>query len=124
MSTLQFYIGRYLKGSGRKIEHGLDSRGNDSVDHRLCRVCRHRDHRDSNLRLPHDLAKVPDVIDGNAGTRALPDLLAHRIEERHDLEALVAEAGIVRQRQPQISCPHYRDRHVGIETKYLTKMTA
>ena len=53
---------------------------------------RHRDHRDGDPFAPDDAPEVARVVDEDAGARSLPDLLAHGVEQRRNLEPLAAEA--------------------------------
>ena len=61
-------------------------------------------------------------MDRHAAARLLADLLAQRVEERRDLEAFLAEARVVGEREAEIAGAHDRDAQLAIEAENLPQM--
>ena len=61
---------------------------------------------------------------GTPPPRSLADLVAHRVEERRDLEAFLAEPRVVREREPEIAGAHDGDGDVPIEAEDLPQVPA
>ena len=85
---------------------------------------RHGNHRNVEALLSRQSAQVLDVVDGHAASGFMPDLLVRHVEERGDFEALLAKAGVVGQRQPEVAGTHDDNAQAAIEPKDLTKIEA
>src|SRR4029079_456332 len=106
IDALELHVCRHLQRTRREVEDRFDAGRDDLVDDRLCVRRRHCDDADVEPIAPRDLLQVPDVVDGNAASGSLTDLLVRGIEQRRDLEAFLPETRIVRKRQTQIAGAH------------------
>ena len=52
----------------------------------------------------------------------MPDLFAHGIEQRGDLEPFIAEARVVRERQPEVAGAHDGDGDAAVEAEDLPQV--
>src|SRR5688500_5476172 len=93
--ALQLHVGRHLQGPGGKVQNRSDTRRDDGGRDRLCGAGGHGNHGDADAFAPNQPAKVPDVVDRHPRARSAADLLSHRIEERRDFEAFLAEARVI-----------------------------
>src|SRR6185503_20984985 len=66
--------------------------------------------------------QVVDVVDRHAAARLLADLLLERVEERRDLEAFLAEPGIVGEGEAEIAGTHDGDPQLPIEAEDLPQV--
>src|SRR5262249_50549607 len=112
----------YLICARREIQDRADARSRHRVDRRLRRGGGHGDHRDPDGFALDDAAYILEVVDQHAPARAPPDLLLQRIEQRDNLEAVVSEAGVIRERETEIAGAHDRDAHPAIEPEDLPEM--
>ena len=95
----------------------------DLIDDRL-RVRRgNGDDRDVEPLAPRDALQFLDVVDGHAATRLVADLVVRRVEERGNLEAFLAEAGIVREREAEIARADNRDAQAPVEPEDLAEVS-
>src|SRR6185295_18002175 len=94
----------------------------DEVEDLLRRRLRHGDDGDADAFAPRDFLEIVDVVDRHAAARLLADLLAQVVEQRRDLEAFLAEPGIVGEREPEIAGAHDRDAQLAVETENLPEM--
>ena len=83
---------------------------------------RHGDDGDADAVAPRDLLQIVDVVDRHAAARLLADLLAQVVEERRDLEAFLAEARIVGEREAEVAGAHDRDAQLAIEAEDLAQV--
>jgi hypothetical protein len=73
-------------------------------------------------RSPRDALQLLDVVDGHAATRLVADLVGRRVEERRNLETLLAETGVVREREAEIARADNRDTQATVEPEDLAKV--
>ena len=85
---------------------------------------RNGDHRNVEAFLLRNTLQLADVVDGNAASRFVPDLLVGGVEERRNLEPFLTEAGIVGERQPEVAGAHDRDPQVAVEAENLPQVAA
>ena len=85
---------------------------------------RHGDHRDVEPLAARDLLQLADVVDRNAASRFVADLLVRRVEQRGNLEPFLTEPRIVGQRQAEVAGAHDGDAQVAIEAENLPQMAA
>src|SRR5882672_11204705 len=107
--ALQLHVVRHMQRAWREVENPLDAGGHDLVDDRLRVRRRYGNDRDVEPLATGDALEVLDVVDRNAATRLVADLLVGRIEHRGNLEALLAEAWIVGEREAQVAGADDRD---------------
>src|SRR5207247_931104 len=80
------------------------------------------DDADADGVAPRDLLQIVDVVDRHAAARPLSDFRAQVVEERHDLEALLPKAGVIREREPQVAGAHDGDAQLAIEAEDLPQV--
>ena len=68
------------------------------------------------------LLEIVDVVNRHAAARLLADFRAQVVEERRDLEAFLAEAGVVGQRQPEVAGADDGDAQLAIEAQNLAQV--
>ena len=69
-----------------------------------------------------ELLQIVDVVDRHAAARLLADLRAQVVEQRRDLEAFLAEARVVGEREAEIAGADDRDAQLAIEAEDLAQM--
>ena len=85
---------------------------------------RHGNHRDVEPVAARDALQLLDVEDRHATLRFVADLLVGGVEERGDLEAFLAESGIVGQRKAEVAGTHDHHAQLAIEPENLPQMPA
>ena len=123
IDALQLHVGRHLQRAGREVQHGLDPGRDHQIDHALCRRRGHGDDGDADAVAARVLLQIVDVEDRHAAARLLADLRAQVVEQRHDLEALLTEAGIVGEREAEVAGADDRDAQLAIEAEDLAQVT-
>src|SRR5262249_48599786 len=122
VDALQLHVRRHLQRAGREVQHRLDAGSDDKVEDVLRGWRRHRDHRDADAFLARDFLQIVDVVDRHAAARLLSHFLAEVVEQRRNLEAFVAESGIVGEREAEVSRAHDRNAQPAIESEDLPEM--
>src|SRR5262245_6137924 len=122
VDAFQLHVVREMQRAGREVQDRLDARGDDEVEDLLRRRLRHGDDGDADAFATRDLLQIVDVVDRDAAARLLPHLLAQVVEERRDLEPLLAETGIVGEREAQVAGTHDRDAQLAIESENLPQV--
>ena len=107
---------------GEKLSTALTPAARHLIDHVLGRFGRHRDHRDVDALAATHLLQVLDVVDRHAAARLLADLGVGAVEERDDLEAFLAEARVVGQRQAEVAGADDGDAQLAVEAEDLSQM--
>ena len=79
----------------------------------------HGDHSNVEPLLFCDTLQLADVVDRNAASRLVADLLVGGVEQRGDLEALLAEARIVGKRETQVAGAHDGHAQMPVEPEDL-----
>ena len=88
----------------------------------LRRVGRYAEHGDVDLLAFDEALEFARVANRHAAARVLPDLLARGVEQRHDIEAVLAEAGIVGQRQPEVAGADDDDLDAAVQPEDLAQV--
>src|SRR5436853_3202182 len=122
--ALQLHIVRHVQRARREVENPLDAGGNDLIDDGLRMRRGDGDDGDIEPLTPRDALQLLDVVDRHAAARFVPDLLARRIEERGNLEAFLAEAGIVGEREAEVAGAEDGDAQAAVEAEDLTQVAA
>src|SRR5690606_10151407 len=122
--ALELHVGRHRQRARREVQDGPDAGAGHLVDDLLGRRGRHRDDGDADALGPHDLLQLPDVVNGHAAARDVPDLLVEHVEERDDLEAFLPEARVIRQGEAQVPGAHDRDLQLAVEAEDLAQVAA
>jgi len=115
---------RHVQRARREVENPLDAGGNDLIDDGLRMRRGDGDDGDIEPLTPRDALQLLDVVDRHAAARFVPDLLARRIEERGNLEAFLAEAGIVGEREAEVAGAEDGDAQAAVEAEDLTQVAA
>ena len=111
-----------LSVPGEKFRHGLDAGRHHLVHHPLGGIRGHRNDRNADVLFRRNAPEILDVEDGDAAARLLPHLIGQRVEERDDLKPLLAESGIIRERQPQVAGAENRHLQLSFEAQDLPKV--
>src|SRR5580765_8003036 len=121
VDALQLDVRRHGERAGREVEDRFHTRRHHLVDHGLSGRGGHRNHRDADAVVLRHLLELPDVVDGDAAARDVPDFLVQHVEERYDLEAFLPEARVIGQREPEVAGAHDRDTQLAIEAENLAQ---
>ena len=122
MRSTRGRVRRRAKRAGREVQDRLDAGGDHLVDHALRRIGRYRNHGNPDLLFRGDAAELLDVENRHAEARLLSHLIRQRVEERDDLEALLAESGVIGQREPEIAGAQNGDFQLALQAKNLTQV--
>src|SRR5262245_13522629 len=122
IDALQLHIVGHLQRAGRKVQDRFDARRDHQVDDVLGGGGGHGDDADADGVAPRDLLQIVDVVDRHAAARPLAHLRAQVVEERDDLEAFLAKARVIGQREPEVAGAHDRDAQLAIEAEDLPQV--
>ena len=124
IDAFELHFDRHLQGARREVQNGLDPCVNDLVDDRLRVVRGYGDDRNVESLATREPFQVAYVVNGYTATRFMSDFLVRDIEQRSNLEPLLAEAGVVGEREPEVSGTHDAHSQASVESQNLTQMTA
>src|SRR5687768_3643173 len=124
VDALDLDVGGHLQRPRREVQHRLDARGDDLVDHRLCGGSRNGNHRDANAVAARVLAEGAGIENRHAAARTTADLVALGVEQRGNLEPLGAKTLVVSERQAEVAGAHDRHPHTPVEAQDLTQVGA
>ena len=116
--------GGTLKAPGEKFRIAFTPAATTMLTTAWAPAAGHGDHRDADVLTLHDLLEVPDVVDEHPAARTASDLVPQRVEQRHDLEPIIAEPGIVGEREAEVAGAHDPDPDAAVEAENLAQVTA
>src|SRR5687768_7016666 len=122
--ALELHVVRHFQRAWREVENRLDAGRNHLLDHRLSVRCGHGDDGDIQPLLPGHTLQLADVVNRDPASRLVANLLVGGIEQRGNLEPLLPEAWIVRERETEVTGTHDGHAQMPVESEDLAEMPA
>src|SRR5262245_29189929 len=122
VDVLQLDALRDAQRAGGEVEDRLDARADDRVDDLLRGVGGHGEHRDVEAFALGEALELARVPDRHAAARVLPDLVARGVEQGDDVEAVVPEARVVREREAQVAGAEDHHLQLPVEAQDLAEV--